>query len=76
MDNVVRLPGVPDLAVATATDYSGYLRGLADLIDNGTLTLEGLALVLMLPGSKITAARVGINALEMAGALAIAGRMV
>ncbi|MDE2040672.1 MAG: hypothetical protein KGO96_12265 [Elusimicrobia bacterium] len=71
-----KLPWVANLDVARETDYVSYLRGLADLIEQGSVELEGMVVVLNLPGHQITAARVGMTGLEMAGALSVAGRLV
>ncbi len=76
MAEVHKLPWVKDLDVADKTDFAGYLRGLAGLIENGTIVLEGMNIVMCLPGPSITLARVGLTPLESAGALAIAGRIV
>ena len=71
-----KLPWVNNLDVAAETDYVAYLRDLADLVAAGTVTLEGMTVVLCLPGNQIALARVGLTALEAAGAISIAGRLV
>lgn len=76
MAEVHKLPWVNNLDVANQTDYAAYLRGLAELIDTGTVQPQGLALVLHLPGDTITVARVGMTALEAAGALALSLRTI
>ena len=76
MADIHKLPWVSNLDVADKTDYPAYLRGLADLIENGTVEAEGMTVAIVLPGPSITLARVGLTALEAAGVLAIAGRIV
>ena len=76
MAEIHKLPWVADLDVAESTDFVGYLRGLAGLIEQGTVTLEGMTIVLALPGNQITLARVGLTALEAAGALALSLRVI
>jgi hypothetical protein len=76
MADIHKLPWVSSIDVAAETDYVAYLRGLAGLIENGTVTLEGMMIAMVMPGPSITLARMGLTALEAAGALAIAGRIV